>query len=400
MARTGRPRRDPGVAGAVHLRRVGAGWRARTTVRDPAGQLRQVQRVRTSKAAAENAVRAAAARVVTDAAAASGTLTTGSPLRDAVDTWWGEAAPGLRSQSRVTYRHIIDGHVLAPLGDALVRDLTVSLLDQHIKKVAAEHPSTAYTLRSILSQVTDLLVRRDLLEASMGRQTATVRRPKKRTAALSPAQASGLLDHLLTATAVEGTPLLDRQAALVVATMLGTGMRISEVLGLRVCDLSLDDELPTVTSAGIVVPNTEGGMLWQPAVKTGEEGDEVVRLVPNFAVEALRAAVDLGLPGGALDLVFPSSRASLRRPSAVRGIVNRLLAGTQWEGLHTHLFRKTVATTIAELTGDAQAAADQLDHASVSTTKRSYIKRRTVLPDRREELSALAPSVSIRTTSS
>ncbi len=62
--------------------------------------------------------------------------------------------------------------------------------------------------------------------------------------------------------------------------------------------------------------------------------------------------------------------------------------------------RKTVATTIADATGDAQAAADQLDHASVATTKRSYIKRRTVLPDRRKELSALAPSLPIRATSS
>ncbi|HEY0187557.1 MAG TPA: hypothetical protein VGC67_08720 [Cellulomonas sp.] len=87
-------------------------------------------------------------------------------------------------------------------------------------------------------------------------------------------------------------------------------------------------------------------------------------------------------------------------PAAGCGIVSRLLPGTQWAGLHSHLFRKTLATTIAEVTGDAQAAADQLDHASVATTKRSYIKRRTVLPDHRRELSALAPSAPILTPSS
>jgi integrase len=385
----------------VRLAKVPAGWRARCSVRDPAGRLRQIERTRTSKAAAENAVRAAAQRVSPELVQATvpGALSTASPLRDVVDVWWAEAAPRLRSQSRVTYRHVVDGHVLAPLGAARVSDLTVSLLDRHVKKVAADHPSTGYTLRSILGQVTDLLVRLDLLETSLGRQTAPVRRSKTRTLALTPAEARGMLDHLLTVTASDGTPLLERQAALVVATMLGTGMRISEVLGLRTADLALDDDPPTVTSTGIVVPNAEGGMLWQPAVKTGDEGDEIVRLVPRFAVDALRAAAALGLPGGENDLVFPSSQAGLRRPSAVRAIVSRLLTGTEWDGLRAHLFRKTVATTIAEITGDAQAAADQLDHASVSTTRRSYIKRRTVLPDRREELSTLAPSMPIATTS-
>jgi len=102
MARTGRPRRAPGVAGAVQLQRTAAGWRARCTVRDPAGNLRQVERTRTSKAAAENAARAAAAQITPGVVGVHGddVLHPWSPLTAAVDLWLEERrAVGIREQS-------------------------------------------------------------------------------------------------------------------------------------------------------------------------------------------------------------------------------------------------------------------------------------------------------------
>lgn len=194
MPRTGRPRRDALVPGSVTERRVADAWVARTTVRDSDGVLRQVQRRRSSRAAARNAVLAAAAAVAphrtvptTDA------LTVDTSVGALLEAWLPEhtRTKGLRSQSVVTYRHAIDG-MPPDVADLTVRNATTARLDRAIKARAAQAPGAARTMRSVLRMAFDLAVRHDIVDRNPADATAPVPKGTKPVVALAPDQEAGL----------------------------------------------------------------------------------------------------------------------------------------------------------------------------------------------------------------
>lgn len=385
-----RPRRAPGVPGEVQLVKLEDGrWRARTSVRDPAGEFRQVVRTRSAKAAARNAVLEAAVKVqpvaLTDGAS-PGELTVASPLSDAIALWRTEHGDKVRAQTMAQYESVLKVQV-APLADKAIGELTTGRLDAEIQAVKAMTPTRARQMRSLLREIFDLVVRHDVLANNPVLSTSTVPQRRGKVEALSPTQSSGLRALLAERTA-EAPPYV-QQIAFICSVQLGSTARISEVLGLRRSSLALDNDPPTALFDRTVVPGAGrgSGPVLQDVPKT--EGSRLTRVLPTFAVEALRAALALPLDPGADDLVFPSLKGTPRQPGSVRRELQRLTADTEFATSHTHLFRKTAITQVARKSG-IEKAAEVAGHSDSRVTRRHYVAPPTVAPDERDALNELA----------
>ncbi|HUW99012.1 MAG TPA: tyrosine recombinase XerC [Acidiferrobacter sp.] len=144
------------------------------------------------------------------------------------------------------------------------------------------------------------------------------------------------------------TPIETRDLALV-ELLYGAGMRLSELVNLRLTELDLGQGLARVTGKG----NRE-------------------RLVPigRAAQEALKAWLPLRSGGDPLGPVF-TGRAG--RPLGARAIQKRLALLAKQRGLsvplHPHMLRHSFASHILQSSHDLRAVQELLGHAHLSTTQ-------------------------------
>ncbi|UCN14399.1 site-specific integrase [Cellulomonas iranensis] len=139
-------------------------------------------------------------------------------------------------------------------------------------------------------------------------------------------------------------------------------------------------------SPATVVPGSDRGLIRQVEPKSST-GRRTVPLTRD-AVDALRTAAALNLPGGEFELWFPNLSGGLRQPGSVRSELARLVRGTELAWVTTHTMRKTAATAVARAYDDATAAA-LLGHSGVGSL-RHYVQRSHQAPDVRDVLERAA----------
>jgi len=138
---------------------------------------------------------------------------------------------------------------------------------------------------------------------------------------------------------------------------LGTGVRVSECVGLNIADVNLEDNAFLVTRKG---------------------GNQVVLYFPAEVAEALaeymmeRERID-ALPGHeeALFLSMQKRRITQR---AIQNLVKKYaaVAAPLKPRISPHKLRSTFATNLYNKTGDIYLVADVLGHTSVDTTRKHY----------------------------
>lgn len=352
----------------MHERKLAAGWEARVRVRDPAGEMRDVTRRRSSRAAARTAVLVAAAEIKPRVAPTGpGELSPGMTVGALLDAWfaeWRDQNPA--GQSVATYRGNLAA-LPASLAALRVGEATTPVLDREVKARAATSPGAARMMRSLLRQAFAMAVRHGVVDRNPADATAPVARPKKNVKTLEVTEIGALLAHLQTLPA-DGDQLM-LQAGHALAVMLGTGLRIGEVLALRrVDDLALDAEVPTLTVSGTLVKGADTPLVRQPWPKADRSFRSVP--LPPGAVAALKATLELPLPPSAM--VFPGPDGGLARPATIRARIEKLYAAAGVTPGHTpHSLRRTAGTTIAKARGVATAA-DVLGN-DVITANRHYV---------------------------
>ena len=174
------------------------------------------------------------------------------------------------------------------------------------------------------------------------------RRTRKLPRTLSPGESERLIDA---ATGV--TPRSMRDRALV-ELMYGSGLRVSETVGLARTSIDLDARIVRVLGKG------------------GKE-----RIVPlgRPATEAVRRYLALGRPHldrrHRPDLFLNARGGALTRAGAFL-ILRRLAAkaGLEPERVHPHLLRHSFATHLLEGGADLRSVQEMLGHADLSTTER------------------------------
>lgn len=373
-----RPRLELGTWGKITRTETGEGkWRARARFRDFTGTTRQREAYEPSGAKAERNLLAALRSEVESA----GDTITGSTTVDALAKIW-LTDPDLKDacteQTIERYTDSLEKNVLPALGEYLLMEVTVSRIDRFLRTLAASTPGLAKTARSVLNGMFKLAVRHDALRSNPVRDVRLPTRAKKPVQALSIDDVTALRSALRDwqgGTGYKGprrgTELLD-----VVDVMLGTGLRISEVLALRWDDVDLGEH-PALTVSGTLVYLKKNGLIRQSHTKTSS-GFRILTL-PAFAVEVLLRRSVESIPTET-NAVFPSGAGTWKWPNNYRHTLRAALKEMENDGgISPHVFRKSVATLIdAEATLEAAAV---LGHSGTAVTFKHYVVKAAVAPD-------------------
>lgn len=143
----------------------------------------------------------------------------------------------------------------------------------------------------------------------------------------------------------------------IVMLFLGTGMRISELIGINLDDLDLNINAVLITRKG---GNSE--ILYFP--------DQVAKALSDYI--ELRSNLDI--QDGHENALFLSLQRKRISTRAVQNLVKKYatLAAPLKKRLSPHKLRSTYATNLYQNTGDIYLVADALGHSDVNTTRKHY----------------------------
>ena len=143
----------------------------------------------------------------------------------------------------------------------------------------------------------------------------------------------------------------------ILSVFLGTGIRVSECVGLNLSDINLDEKAFLVTRKG---------------------GNQVILYFPDDVIAALEPYLEerrkiTTLPGHE-DALFLSQQKRRITQRAVQNLVKKYaaVAAPLKPRISPHKLRSTFATNLYQDTGDIYLVADVLGHSSVDTTRKHY----------------------------
>lgn len=366
----GRPPLPLGTAGDFTLTTMPNGHvRARTRYRDMDGKIRLIERHGDSKDKAKRALRAAIADRQTPT---SGTLERTTRVTELAAVWWvvfqdKDSAPATVRR----YREVLDWYILPKLGAVRLNECSVGLLDNVLQSIKEAHgAATAKLCQTVMRHLFSLATRRDAIPSNPMLSVEPVHAPQKAVDALTVDQVHKLREQL---------PQGDLRDVLDV--LLATGARIGEVLALRWEDVEIDTDTPRLSITGTVVRGPDGKIQRQAHPKSA--GSHHRLFIPPFGADVFRRRRQWTA------LVFPSGRETPMDPSNFRKKWRAALKGSEFERVHPHMIRATVATRLAH-TSSVAAASAQLGHASEAITLKHYVQKLADAPDASAELEAFA----------
>src|SRR3954447_4146037 len=279
----GRPLMALGTAGAIRLYKTDTGYRARVLVRDYDGHVRAVERNAASKVAAERALELA----LRDRAPGKtgGEITADSRVLLLAEAWYANLGD-LSPITLQAYRDRLDRQLLPRLGQLRIRELSVGILDRHLRDIADKHGiATARMCRSVLSGMCALAARHDALPHNPVKDLGRINgRPKTAPRALTVPQL-----RQLRATLTYDERAIARDLPDLVAFLMATGLRIGEACGLTWNAVDLDTGLVEVKAAAVRV---RGEGLAIKSTKT-DAGRRTLTL-PRWCTDMLRERAHRG----------------------------------------------------------------------------------------------------------
>lgn len=146
-----------------------------------------------------------------------------------------------------------------------------------------------------------------------------------------------------------------RDSAIIIL-FLGTGIRISELVGLNNEDINFNDNSFIVTRKG---------------------GSKSILFFDNDVAEALKRYIEYKseteLPNGPKDALFLSSQKKRITVRAVENLVQKYAKiVSPLKKISPHKLRSTYGTALYKATGDIYVVADVLGHKDVNTTRKHY----------------------------
>lgn len=212
----------------------------------------------------------------------------------------------------------------------------------HMQTVEGLQPATINLKLVAVNRLYHWAVSERLAQINPAASVRQLSRAKLKPRALTDKETQALIS----AAEAEG----DLRNIAIVQVMLGTGLRVAELLALRMTDLIL------VGTAG------------QLTVRKGKGGKFRIVPVPPPVIEALKAyfeTVELSQN----KTIWRGTRGPLSTGSAIKKILNRLGSTAGITHIHPHMLRHTFAARyLAANPGDMRGLASLLGHASINTT--------------------------------
>jgi integrase len=373
----GRPRTAIGTYGNVSVRLAGRRYVAETRFRDADGRLRKVHATAASRSSAHTLLKA---RLLDRPGyGRGGMLSLASPFGDLAALWLADLdTRELSEGTKGNYRDDLRRHVAPAFQHYTLGEITTGRVESFLKAEAQVSYSRAKHSRSLLNLLFGFAQRHDALARNPVEGTSPLHNPKGVPQALTLAQVAAIRAAAAvwrTGPGVNG-PKPDGQVRDITEVLLGTALRIGEVLALRPCDIQDRPGGMTLRVRGTVVLRTGRGAVRQDRPKTEHSIRTIA--VPEFAAAVLRRRL-AGLGGESAEhTIFANRTGGPLSPFNVRRTFRDFLdlAGLADIGITTRWYRRTGATVIARGVG-VDAAAAFLGHGSTAITEGHYIE-----PDR------------------
>lgn len=365
-------------------------FQARCRFRDFDGQTRLVAAQGRTGTAAQNAL---LVKLDTRRGAGSAELKPASTFVQAAALWLTQVEATRAGTTCDSYRQWLNGRVLPDLGHLRLAELRVGYLNTYFTRLRTQgySASTRRMIRKVIRGPLNVAVQHEAIPANPLAAIDPIEGKPRQARSLTPEERRRLLEWLDGASdnpkerAAQDTARR-RELPDIVRVMLGTGLRIGELLGLRFTDLHLDGAtlvvngepvvVPYLVVAGNVVREVGKGLRFHegktPAAK------RVVPL-PPFVADILRMrgqrARELGYDYAPVFLALTADGPGWRDPKKVGGWLRDIRAWVGLEWMTTHTWRKTAATLLDEAGLPARTIADQMGHVRISMTTDTYLGR-------------------------
>ncbi|MFS0732961.1 site-specific integrase [Microbacterium jepli] len=315
----------------------------------------------------------------------TGEITADTALSELLQQWIEDRVDRVRPQTTRMYRDTV--RWLAPFVGALtVAELRPATIKRILTRVEKERSSSAaHHARVALSGALGLAVEEDVISSNP--VLSLRRREPKPTVPIALGSREVLAlrsaivrrEERVRSTAGQGPAFVLRW---VVELQLGSGLRIAEVLALRMMDY--DAGAGTIAVLGTLTDNEQWELVRQPELK-GRGQARQVRL-PVFAVAAIEEAIahtprggqrrptDPLIQGRAPGWISPRNvRRSMRTLRSDEELVEVFTStGIDIKELTPHLLRRTAATLVAIHSGNLTDAQALLGHSDLRTTRQHY----------------------------
>lgn len=371
-----RPRTPIGTFGKISHRRLGKGHcEARARYRDWDGVLRAVQCTGPTAAAAELALK----RKLSERALFQPSfieLSADSRFSALIDYWLEdmEIEDRLSRTTRLLYERNMLTLVAPAFAELTLREIGVARCDYFIKQLARQSYSRARQARVVLRLALSLAVRHEIIPRNPIDHISRLRRPARTPDAFEDSEVSLIRDAIQVweERPIKTGPRPDGQLGQIVEVLLGTSVRIGEVLAIRLRDLDLRGAYPTVRICGTIISRKGEPTHRQNHPKTSRSVRRIV--LPQFAVKAIRERMRRRLSIDPDALLFCNRNGDPLTTNNVRRQLRSIMDQAGLEGVTPHRFRRTGATTIYEA-GGLDLAAGLLGHTDPRITQQHYIVR-------------------------
>ena len=380
----GRPRLSIGTAGDIHSKELENGKHVSSCIfRRADGNNTRLSRSGITKAASIRALKEAIRDAKDASQGHSGELQPNSTVEFLVNFWLEDyiLKKNPPDGTLTLYKGAIKRDIIPNIGGLRLREVTVPSLDRFFKELAKRGPSVAITPRTVLNNALNLAVRHEaVFDNPIRRLGPLPTQERKEVKAISDEHVErifGALPHYRTSGKFYGPRAKGRFNDMLIV-MFGSGVRIGELLGLKVGDINLESHPPTLSVNGTVVHVTGKGTIYQSKPKTKSS----IRTLPisQDVVEAVKRQIENRDNVGPDDFLFVTNNNTIISDSNFsrewRNFLDHI--GLADEKINTHRIRKTYATRIEKSVG-IHSTSKLLGHSSISTTIKSYIAAPNVL---------------------
>lgn len=374
----GRPRLPIGTAGEISSKKMQNGNYVSSCIfRRADGNNTRLSRSGITKASSIRAIKEAIRDAEEDSRGHSGELKQSSTVEFLVNFWLEDyiLKKNPPHGTLTLYRGAIKRDIVPNIGGLRLREVNVPALDRFFKELAKRGPSVAITPRTVLNNALNLAVIHEAIFDNpirrLGPLPSQERKVVKDISDEHVERIFSALANYRSSGSFYGPRGKGRFKDMLIV-MFGTGVRIGELLGLKVGDFELESAPPTMSVNGTVVHVTGLGSIYQPRPKTKTSKRTVP--ISQDVVEAVKRQLEGRTNLEADDFLFVTANNTIISDSNFSREWRNFLAhvGLAKEQINTHRIRKTYATRIEKSVG-IHSASKLLGHSSIATTLRSYI---------------------------
>ncbi|GLU89684.1 tyrosine-type recombinase/integrase [Agromyces sp. NBRC 114283] len=354
---------------------------ARARLCDEVGKLHQLKASGTTEALAETALREKADAILNDTGGP--TLTKDVTITEVAAVFlYDKGRSGTVEDSTMeSYEASVRNVITPTCGDLLLRDFTVRRCNRILADIREQRSlAAARKARSVLSMICQTGIEYDILAFNPVRDARRLPLPEKKTAVLTPEQL--LLVQRLIRTWRKDSRYGPRPNVETLENamwiMVGTSVRVGEVLALRRCDVDVASSPPSALVNATIKQTKKQGIYRKPSPKRTRQKRRIA--LPSFAAAAVRS--QLARTGkGAEAYLFATKSGKPLSVSNYERLLRTFVddnkpalqsTGIETERFSTHIFRRSTATLVEAVAG-ITLASRLLGHANEQITRASYV---------------------------